>query len=123
MNGFQRKKWLGIAQRYRTMSADEQIRVQYRMTDWAKLTPDERKRARDNYQSMQKAPPDKKETVKQKWQEYEGLPENEKTRLNAEAARRPTPRPHPSKQAVAPTPPVKSTVPPSISPVGQAAAR
>ena len=61
MDGFRRKKWLGIAQRYPSLSPDEQARMQRRMTDWAKLTPDERKRAREKYQSLQKAPPEKKE--------------------------------------------------------------
>jgi hypothetical protein len=46
MEGFRRKKWLGIAQRYQTLTPDEQSRMQRRMTAWAKLTPEERKRAR-----------------------------------------------------------------------------
>jgi hypothetical protein len=60
MDGFRRKKWLGIAQRYPSLSPDEQARMQRRMTDWAKLTPEERKAAREKYQSLQKAPPRKK---------------------------------------------------------------
>lgn len=100
MNGFHRKKWLGIAQRYQTLSPEEQARMQRRMTAWAKLTPDERKRARDQYKSLQKAPPEKKEAVKQKWEEYKVLPESEKARLKAEAAKKPSPRPTPSKAAI-----------------------
>lgn len=107
MDGFRRKKWLGIAQRYPTLSPDEQARMQRRMTEWAKLTPEERKRAREKYQSLQKAPPEKKEAVKQKWEEYKELPESEKSRLNAEAARKPAPRSTPSK------PPVTGTQPPA----------
>ena len=49
MEGFRRKKWLGIAQRYQTLSPNEQTRMQRRMTTWAKLTPDERKLARDQF--------------------------------------------------------------------------
>ena len=105
MDGFRRKKWLGIAQRYQSLSPDEQARMQRRMTAWAKLTPDERKSARDRYKSLQKAPPEKKEAVKQKWEEYKVLPESEKARLKAEAARKPTPRPAPSKAVIAPKPP------------------
>jgi hypothetical protein len=122
MDGFRRKKWLGIAQRYPSLSPDEQARMQRRMTDWAKLTPEERKRAREKYQSLQKAPPEKKEAVKQKWEEYKELPESEKSRLNAEAARKPTPRPAPSKPAVAGKPtapsvptPMTGTKPPAPS--------
>ncbi len=97
MEGFRRKKWLGITERYKTLSPEEQARMQRRMTTWAKLTPDERKRARDQYLSLQKAPPEQKEAVKQKWQEYKELPEADKARLKAEAASRPTPRPALSK--------------------------
>lgn len=121
MDGFRRKKWLGIAHRYQSMSPDEQARLQRRMTDWAKLTPDERKLAREKYKSLQKAPPDKKKAVKLKWQEYKDLPDSEKNRLKAEAAKKPTLRPAPSKQAVAaPKPPTPPSSPP---PLGQAATR
>ncbi|MBI3096187.1 MAG: DUF3106 domain-containing protein [Rhodocyclales bacterium] len=123
MEGFRRKKWLGIAQRYQSMAPDEQARMQRRMTDWAKLTPDERKRARDKYRSLQKAPAEKKEAVKLKWQEYKELPESEKTRLKTEAARRPTPRPAPSKPAVAPKPSIPSGEPPPAAPVAPATTR
>lgn len=97
MEGFRRKKWLGIAQRYRSLSPDEQARMQRRMTSWVKLSPEERKRARNQYLSLQKASPEKKEAVKMKWEEYKELPEEDKARLKAEAASRPTPRPAPSK--------------------------
>ena len=122
MDGFRRKKWLGIAQRYPSLSPDEQARMQRRMTEWAKLTPDERKRAREKYQSLQKASPEKKEAVKLKWEEYKELPESEKNRLTVEAARKPTPRPTPTKPATAAKPPA-SSVPPSATSVDQPAAR
>ena len=126
MNGFQRKKWLGIAKRYSSLSTEEQARLERRMTDWAKLTPDERKRAREKYKSLQKGPPEKKEATKLKWQEYEELPDSEKTRLKAEAAQKPTPRPAPTKKTEAAKPPPVSPPtpngPPSTSPAGQQAA-
>lgn len=123
MDGFRRKKWLGIAQRYQSLSPDEQARMQRRMTAWAKLTPDERKRARDRYKSLQKAPPEKKEAVKQKWEEYKVLPESEKARLKAEAARKPTPRPAPSKAVIAPKPPSPANAPLPAAPGIPAAVR
>ncbi|MCE9571159.1 MAG: DUF3106 domain-containing protein [Rhodocyclales bacterium] len=123
MEGFRRKKWLGIAQRYPSLTPDEQARMQRRMTDWAKLTPDERKRARDKYKALQKDPPEKKEAVKAKWQEYKDLPENEKARLNAEAARKPTPRPAPSKTVVVPKTAPAPVAPPSATPADQATVR
>lgn len=121
MDGFRRKKWLGITQRYPSLSPDEQARMQRRMTDWAKLTPDERKYAREKYQSLQKATPEKKEAVKLKWEEYKELPESEKNRLKAEASRKPTPRRAPSKPAVAAPP--ASSVPPPVTSADQSAAR
>jgi hypothetical protein len=123
MEGFRRKKWLGIAQRYPSLTPDEQARMQRRMTDWAKLTPEERKRARENYKSMQKAAPEKKEAVKLKWKEYKELPESEKARLKAEAARKPTPRPIPSKGAVATKAPAVPDHPPTTAPADQASVR
>jgi len=123
MEGFRRKKWLGIAQRYSSLSTAEQERIQHRMTAWAKLTPDERRRARDNFKSLQKAPPEEKEAVKLKWQEYKNLPESEKARLKAEATRKPTPRPAPSKQAGAPKPAPAVVTPPLPHPIDPAAAQ
>lgn len=123
MDGFRRKKWLGIAQRYQSLSAEEQARMQRRMTDWAKLTPDERKRARDKYKSLQKAPPERKEAVKLKWEQYKELPESEKTRLKAEANQKPTPRPAPSKKAVVPATPVVANGTSAVAPASQAAQR
>jgi len=123
MDGFRRKKWLGIAQRYQSLGTEEQARIQRRMTDWAKLTPDERKRARDKYKALQKDHPEKKEAVKLKWQEYKELPESEKNRLKAEATQKPASRPAPSKQAVAPKPQTAPNGAPPSAPTGQAEAR
>ncbi len=123
MEGFRRKKWLGIAQRYASLTPDEQGRMQRRMTDWAKLTPDERKRARDKYKSLQKDTPEKKEAVKLKWQEYKELPESERSRLKAEANKKPTARPAPSKAVALPKPGSVPPAQPAAAPVDQAAVR
>lgn len=85
LESFRRKKWLGIAQRYPRMSADEQQRVQRRMKDWISLSPDERREARNRYKNMQKAPPEHREAVKQRWQAYKSLPDAEKHRLRQQA--------------------------------------
>jgi Skp family chaperone for outer membrane proteins len=66
-----RKKWVAIADRYRTMKPPEQERLQKRMQEWAKLTPEERKAARQKYQTLKKQPPQKRDEVKRRWQEYE----------------------------------------------------
>lgn len=124
ISGFQRKKWIGIAQRYPSMNAEEQTRIQRRMTEWAKLTPEERKQARDKYLALQKAAPEKKESVKLKWQEYKELPESERTRLKSEAAKRTAPPAGVSKKPVIAKPPATANYfPPARAPTDEAAAR
>lgn len=117
---YRRKKWLGIAQRYSTLGADEQARIQRRMREWVKLSPEERKAAREKYKTLRNAPPEHQEAVKQKWQEYKELPDAEKLKLQEQAAKtRPQPRPgRPVKPLapvvpVAPPPAVQSPTPPA----------
>ncbi|MBI4984943.1 MAG: DUF3106 domain-containing protein [Rhodocyclales bacterium] len=86
---WRRKKWLGIALRYKDMNADEQARVQRRMKDWIKLSPEERKAAREKFKTLQKAPAEHKEAIKQKWQEYKELPEEERKQFQEAAKAQP----------------------------------
>lgn len=89
MEAFRRKKWLGIAARYASMSAEEQERVQRRMRDWAKLAPEERKQVREKYKTLQKVSPEQRESLRQNWEDYRALPPEERKRLQDEAVRRP----------------------------------
>lgn len=119
---WRRKKWLGIADRYPAMKAEEQVRVQRRMVDWVKLSPEERKLAREKFKNLQKAAPERKETIKQKWQEYKDLPEEEKQRLQAEAAAKPKATPkgraavNGQKPAALPLPALAPVQPPAAPP-------
>ncbi len=83
MEPSRRQKWLAVAQRFPTMSPEEQVRVQERMLAWVKLSPEQRMAARDKYKGLKKASPEKQAVLKQKWQEYENLPQDEKARLKA----------------------------------------
>lgn len=85
MDAFRRKKWIGIARRYPSMSPDEQASMQRNMREWARLAPEERKIAREKYKSLQRVPPEKRQTVKQKWEEYSTLTEEEKERYRKKA--------------------------------------
>lgn len=86
MENYRRKKWLGIANRFQTMSPERQQRLQERMRKWAALTPAERLAARKKYRELD---PEQKAAMQQKWREYEQLPEEEKRRLReARAARK-----------------------------------
>lgn len=89
LESFRKKKWLGITQRYPSLSPQEQQRVQRRMQAWVKLTPEQRKQAREQYKNLKKTPPEQRQAIKQKWQEYEELPDAEKERLKQSAKRKP----------------------------------
>jgi hypothetical protein len=89
MDAFQRKKWLGIAQRYPAMSPAEQASTQRNMRDWARLAPEERKLVREKFKNLKKVGPEEKQTVIQQWEEYRALPEEERDELRAGAIRRP----------------------------------
>jgi len=81
MENFRKKKWLGIADRYPRMSAEEQQRMQQRMREWAALTPEQRAKIRSSYKDYQKLTPEQKAAVEKKWQRYSNLPDEEKARL------------------------------------------
>lgn len=81
MENVRKRKWLGIADRYPTMKADEQQRIQARMREWIKLSPIERTKARDSFKDFNQLPPEQKKTVKQKWEAYSNLPQEEKQRV------------------------------------------
>ncbi len=84
MENYRRKKWLGIAQRYRAMPPADQQRLQERMRTWAALTPEQRLAARQKYREIKKMDPEKRAAMKEKWRQYNALPEEEKRRLRAE---------------------------------------
>lgn len=74
MDPFRRKKWLGIAERYRDMSPAEQESIQRNMREWARLAPEERNQVRQKYRKLRQVSPEQRETVKLKWEEYSSLP-------------------------------------------------
>lgn len=78
MENYRRKKWLGIAQRYKTMKPEEQQRLQEKMRDWARLTPEQRLAAREKFKEFNQMSPEEKATVRQKWQEYNQLPADDR---------------------------------------------
>jgi Protein of unknown function (DUF3106) len=103
LDTFRKKKWLEIGNKYSSMKPDEQLRVQERMREWAKLTPEQRRVARESYARTKKLNPDQKSAH---WQEYQQLSEEQKLKLANDAT---------SKKHVANLPPTKSkskTVPP-----------
>ena len=107
-----RKKWILIANLYPKMSAQDQARLESRMTSWSNLSQRDRRIARENYLASLKFPAEKKAEA---WSAYQKLSDEEKKKLaKAEenkkkptAVTSPTLQQHPltQKPVIAPTPP------------------
>lgn len=92
-----RTKWLNIAERYPSLSAEEQTRIQDRMKAWAKLTPEQRHAARTKYKNVRKASPEQREALKKMWDEYASLPDDQKQKyLESAASKSPAKPPKPA---------------------------
>jgi len=74
----EKRAWADIARRFPKMSADEQARVQRRITEWAELSPAQRQVARANYRLAQQAG---RENVAAQWETYQGLTSDQKSVL------------------------------------------
>ena len=127
LESYRRKKWLEIAQRYPSLSPDEQTRLQRRMQAWVKLTPEQRKQAREQYKTLQKVPPEQREAIKQKWQEYKELPPDEQERLKQRAKNKQPVATAPALAAKKPTlpltPKLSSVQPAPAAPIAPAPTR
>jgi Protein of unknown function (DUF3106) len=66
-----KRKWLGVAQRYPKMTADEQARLQKRMKEWVSLTPEQRWAARGKYREFEQLPPEDRQAVREKWDKFQ----------------------------------------------------
>lgn len=80
-----RRKWLEIATRFPSLPADEQARVQERMSSWAKLSPVERNQARIGYQQAQQIAPESRQA---KWEAYQALAPEQRQVLADKAAKK-----------------------------------
>jgi hypothetical protein len=85
LDASRQSKWLEVATRFPRMSADEQRRLQERMTQWTRLTPAERERARLQFQETRQLPADEKRA---RWEAYQALSEEERQAL-AQRAEKP----------------------------------
>lgn len=104
----QRKnKWLELAARFPKMPADERLRIQERMAEWARLSPNQRAQTRLQFQEAQQIPSEERQT---KWEAYQALPPDERTKL-AQSAKPPAKAPSTALPASAGTPASKRTAP------------
>lgn len=94
-----RKRWLGVAIRYPTMTPIGQKRVKTRIKKWAALTPQQRAEARARYKLMLLER--KMKRLRREWQRYQALSIEERQRLAApekdkRKTRRTTPKSSPA---------------------------
>jgi Protein of unknown function (DUF3106) len=87
MDAARKRKWLGVANRYPTMNAEEQERVNRRIAVWAALSPAERNAARNSFREQAAAPAEKRQQVREKWDTYQELPEEKRRELSGRAKR------------------------------------
>jgi hypothetical protein len=86
LDASRRSKWLEVAARFSHLSADDQRRLQERMTQWARLTPAERERARLQFQESRQLPTDEKRA---RWEAYQALTEEQRKALAQRTEKRP----------------------------------
>ena len=77
-----RRKWIELVSRFPSMPADERMRVQQRMAEWARMTSAERASARLQFQQFQVLPASERQA---RWQAYQALPEAERKELAQKA--------------------------------------
>lgn len=75
-------KWIEISNRYSSLPAEEQRRMQARMTEWSRLSPADRGRARVTYQETKQLPAEERQA---QWQAYQALPESQRQALASRA--------------------------------------
>jgi hypothetical protein len=80
-----RRKWMEIATRFPTLPADEQSRVQERMTTWANLSTTERSQARIGYQQAKQIDAGSRQA---KWEAYQALAPEQRQELAEKAAKK-----------------------------------
>lgn len=83
-----RDKWLNVAERYPSLSAAEQVRMQERMTQWARLPAHERGEARLRFQQTRQLSAADRQ---QKWAAYQALPATDRDDLTRQAQRKAKP--------------------------------
>lgn len=96
MDDTSRGKWAAVAAQYKRLSAEEQRRIDGRLTSWAKMAPRERGEARLRFQQTRELTPEQRQ---QRWEAYQSLPEDERRSLARQAQRRAEPTRLPERAA------------------------
>jgi len=77
-----KQKWLQVAGRMPSMSADERQRIGERMAEWARMTPQERGRARLQFLEAKQIPAEDRAA---RWEAYQALPAERREALASKA--------------------------------------
>lgn len=96
----QKRNWLHLAAGFHALSPEEQAKMLARITDWASLSAQQRSQARLNFAAAAQLPAENKRA---QWEAYQALSAEEKKRLAAKAA----PKPSGAATAVRPVSPKK----------------
>lgn len=80
-----RSKWLSVANLLPALPVEEQVRMQERMRDWARLSPLERRQARIGFQAAIQVGADQRQA---KWAAYQALPAERKAELAHKAVKK-----------------------------------
>lgn len=110
----QRRKWRELAVNFKGLSMAEQVKMQERMTEWARLTPQARAQARLNFGKTTEIAKELTPAEKlAKWEAYQALSPEERRAL-AKGAKT---RPHGAAPAIKPVPTQKLAGVPAPTPV------
>lgn len=112
MDPSRRSKWLELAARYPGLPADEQLRVQERISSWAKLSPAERQQARLGFRAARELKADERQA---KWEAYQALPTERRQELADKAAQKLSQPTSGGKPGARPA--TKAPAPPSAQPL------
>ena len=63
----QRRSVLVAANRYSSMTEEQQIRFNSRLVEWTRLTGKERRALRDGYKALKSLPPEQQDNAKKSW--------------------------------------------------------
>ena len=83
-----KERWVNVANRFGSLSPQEQQRMQERMTQWSKLPPQQRGEARLRFQQSRQLSPEERQ---RKWASYQALSPEERGELAQQARRKQQP--------------------------------
>lgn len=92
LDAARKDKWIDLARRYPSLSAEEQQRVRSRMAEWSSLSSSQRGQARLHYQEARQVPPEERQA---RWEAYRSLSEEERRALAERASQRDAARERP----------------------------